>query len=171
MGYPVCVCTCIICGHRNLLKSSQFAQELKSNLIPYSNDTLMCCPETSSTWLYIARSAFTDGILPTLWGRVCALQGLWGHWGALIMIDVVSKCCQCSPPTHSPPIHDTRDITGVVKNSKTSSKNTVQQSLLWNTSYKTDLLIQQIWCDYNVAQESHGCFNISKWYFSKYKMC
>ena len=37
------------------------AQELKSNLQPNINDTLMHCLETSTVWLYIVRSAFTDG--------------------------------------------------------------------------------------------------------------
>ena len=37
------------------------AQALKSNLQPYINDTLMHCLETSTAWLYIARSAFIDG--------------------------------------------------------------------------------------------------------------
>ena len=32
-------------------KPSQFAQELKSNLKPNVNDTLIHCPETSNTWL------------------------------------------------------------------------------------------------------------------------
>ena len=39
------------------------AQELKSNLQPNINDTLMHYLETSTVWLYIARSAFTDGFL------------------------------------------------------------------------------------------------------------
>ena len=42
------------------------AQELKSNLQPDINDTLMRYLETSTVWLYIARSAFTDGFLPTV---------------------------------------------------------------------------------------------------------
>ena len=39
-----------------------------------------------------------------------------------------------------------------------------------HTNYKFALLIQQILRDYNVAQESHSCFNILKQYFLKYKM-
>ena len=35
----------------DLQKLSQFAQELKSNLMPNINDTLMYHPETSSMWL------------------------------------------------------------------------------------------------------------------------
>ena len=37
------------------------AQELKSSLQPYTNDTLMRYLETSTVWLCIARFAFTDG--------------------------------------------------------------------------------------------------------------
>ena len=59
------------------------AQELKSNLQSDINDTLMHYLETSTVWLYIARSAFTDGFLPTVQSCIGALQGLWGHWGAL----------------------------------------------------------------------------------------
>ena len=51
--------------------------------------------ETSTAWLYIARSAFTDGFLLTLQSCISALQGLWGHWGALIIVGVVSNCWQC----------------------------------------------------------------------------
>ena len=50
----------------DLQKPAVMAQELKSNQQPNINDTLMHCLETSTTWLYIARSAFTDGFLPTL---------------------------------------------------------------------------------------------------------
>ena len=42
------------------------AQELKSNLQSNINDTLMHCLGMSTMWLQIARSAFIDGILPTL---------------------------------------------------------------------------------------------------------
>ena len=35
----------------DLRKPSQFAQELKSNLKPNINDTLMHCSETSTMWL------------------------------------------------------------------------------------------------------------------------
>ena len=42
------------------------AQELKSNLQPDINDTLMRYLETSTVWLYIARSAFSDGFFPTV---------------------------------------------------------------------------------------------------------
>ena len=51
-------------------------------------------PETSSAWLWIARSAFTDGFLPTLLNRAGALQGLLANWGALIRIGWVPSCCQ-----------------------------------------------------------------------------
>ena len=37
------------------------AQELKSNLQPNINDTLMHYLETSTVWLYTARSALTNG--------------------------------------------------------------------------------------------------------------
>ena len=40
--------------------------KLKSNLQPNINDTLMHYLEASTAWLYIARSACTDGFLPTL---------------------------------------------------------------------------------------------------------
>ena len=44
------------------------AQELKSNLQPNINDTLMHCLETSTVWLYIARSVyrrlFADRVKP-----------------------------------------------------------------------------------------------------------
>ena len=41
-------------------------QELKSSLQPNTNDTLMRYLETSTVWLSIVRSAFTDGFLPTV---------------------------------------------------------------------------------------------------------
>ena len=74
------------------------AQELKSNLKPNINDTLIHCPEASTTWLLIARSTFTDSFLPSLLGHVAvgALQGMWNHWGTLIRMGGVPSCCQCS---------------------------------------------------------------------------
>ena len=68
------------------------AQELKSNLKPNINDTLMHCLETSTVCLHIDGSAFTDDFLSTLYSRIGALQDLWGHWGALIRVGVVSNC-------------------------------------------------------------------------------
>ena len=76
----------------DLRKPALMAQELKSNLQPDINDTLMCYLETSTVWLYIARSDFTEGFLPTVQSRIRTLQGLWGHWGALIRVGVVSNC-------------------------------------------------------------------------------
>ena len=54
------------------------------------------------------------------------------------------------PPTH-PLIHNTHDITGVVKTQK-SAVNAMWQNYV--RSYKTALLIQKIWCGYNGAQEN-----------------
>ena len=42
----------------------------------------------------MARSAFTGGLFPTLQNHVGPLQGVWGHWEALIRIHGVSNCCQ-----------------------------------------------------------------------------
>ena len=42
----------------------------------------------------MARSAFTDSFLPTLWSCAGVLQVLLGHWGALIRIGCVPDCCQ-----------------------------------------------------------------------------
>ena len=55
-------------------------------------------------------------------------------------------------------MYDTQgDITRVVKYlSQKPAVNTVRQSLLLSSSYKTDLLMQQIWRGYYVAQESHS---------------
>ena len=50
----------------DLRKPALMAQELKSNLWPDINDTLMRYLETSTVWLYIVRSAFIDGFLPTV---------------------------------------------------------------------------------------------------------
>ena len=69
-------------------------QELKSNSKPAINDTLMHCPEVTTMWLWIARSAFTDSFLLTLYNPIGVLQGLRGHWGALIRISEASSCCQ-----------------------------------------------------------------------------
>ena len=70
-------------------------QELKSNLQPNTNDTLTRYLETSTVWLCIAKSGFTDSFLPTVQSHIGALLGLWGHWGALIRVGVVSNCWQC----------------------------------------------------------------------------
>ena len=75
------------------------------------------------------------------------------------------------PPTRPPPINAIRDITGPVKKlSQKPALNTARQSYLWNSSYKSALLIQQIFRGYNAAQENHSGFNVSKRYFLKYKM-
>ena len=47
----------------DLRKLALMAQELKSNLQPDINDTLMRYLETSIVWLYVARFAFTDCFL------------------------------------------------------------------------------------------------------------
>ena len=50
----------------------------------------------------MARSAFTGGLFPTLLNHIGPLQGVWGHWGALIRLHDVSGCCQRpSRPTMS----------------------------------------------------------------------
>ena len=50
----------------DLQKPALMAKELKSNLQPDINDTIMRYLQTSTLWLYIARSAFTNGFLPTV---------------------------------------------------------------------------------------------------------
>ena len=59
-----------------------------------TNDSLMHFPAASTAWLEVVRSAFTDGLLPTLWSHAGALQVLLGHWGVLIRIGCVPDCCQ-----------------------------------------------------------------------------
>ena len=91
-----------------------------------------------------------------------------------------NPCSTCPPtPTTPCPLPPTYVLPfalypwyyqGCKKLSQKPAVNTAWHSWLWNTSYKTALLIKQIWHGYNVAQEDHSCFNISKWYFSKYKM-
>ena len=100
------------------------AQELKSNLQP-NIDTLMHCLETSTVWLYIARSAFTDVFLPCKAAlehyRACGLLGCtnqgWHGVKLLIMsisthaVGYVHIChllrgqhyCQCPNNRESPP--------------------------------------------------------------------
>ena len=78
----------------NLQKLTKWSQELKSKLKFNINDILIHCPEASTTWLWMARSAFRVGFLPTLCCCVGALQGLWDKWGALIRIGWVPDCCQ-----------------------------------------------------------------------------
>ena len=57
---------------------------------------------TPFTGLYMARSAFTGGLFPTLLNHVGPLQDAWGNWGALIRLHGVSGCCQrLSRPTRS----------------------------------------------------------------------
>ena len=50
----------------DLWKPVQIAQELKSFLLPNIKATLQHCPDVPSTWLKMAKSAFTEGFLPTL---------------------------------------------------------------------------------------------------------
>ena len=75
------------------------------------------------------------------------------------------------PPAH-PLITAIHNITVVIKNYHKNQQWILhgRVSYVWNSSYKSDLLIQQILRGYNVAQEEHSCFNVSKWHFSKYKI-
>ena len=41
--------------------------------------TLLLYPETSNTWLQMAKSPFTDGFLLSLSNHQGALQDLWSH--------------------------------------------------------------------------------------------
>ena len=78
------------------------------------------------------------------------------------------------PPTHPPPINSIRDITAVGKNHlKTSSVSYVGGRMCYETiaTYISGLLILQVWRGYTVALVNHSGFNISNWYFSKYKTC
>ena len=79
----------------DLQKPALMAQELKSNLKPNFNDTLMHCPEASTTWLQIARSAFTDSFfqpckMALVHYRACEVTG------EIIRIGEVPSCCQWS---------------------------------------------------------------------------
>ena len=152
-------------------------------------------------------------LLPTLLDCIGALQGLWSHWGALIIISLLPYCCQwqfcsilqfvyipvahwehiatvcdlmcgrtglwfASPPTHPfPPSHPLSThlppyiqhlwyYRGCIMLSQKPAVNSYETL----AGYKSTVLIQQILRGYNVAQENHSCFNISKWHFSKYKM-
>ena len=86
----------------------------------------------------------------------CALMAGWAHFGLPPIITTL-------PPTH-PPLHIQHPwyYRGCKKLSHKPAVNTVRKSLLWNTSYKTALVMQQIWCGYNITQENHSWFNTSK---------
>ena len=47
----------------------------------------------------MASSAFRGGLFSTLQNHVGPLQGVWGHWGALIRLHGVSSCCQLQRPS------------------------------------------------------------------------
>jgi len=73
----------------DLGKPAMYAQELKSILLLIIIATLKHCPGTVTQLLYIRKSAFTGGFLPTLSSHAGPTQILWGHWGALIGWPVV----------------------------------------------------------------------------------
>ena len=74
----------------------------------------------------------------------------------------------CCPPTP----HCLQAISMILEGLQKAIAKTSSECCmgLWNISYKSALLIQQILHGYNAAQESHSCFNVSKRYFLKYKM-
>ena len=103
----------------------------------------------------------------------------WEHSTTVCVLMAVIACLQLAthPHPHSPALCPPTPYKrhpwyyrSCKKLSQKPALNTTRQSQLWNSSYKSALLIQQILRGYNAAQESHSCFNVSKWYFSKYKM-
>ena len=116
-------------------------------------------------------------LLPT---TVSAYQVDCGCFCALLRTHCccVSPCGWYNPPSasqpHPPPINFIRDITAVGKKNHLENQ---QCQLGGRISYETiaiyvcGLLILQVWCGYTVALVNHSGFNISNWYFSKYKMC
>ena len=50
----------------DLWKPIQITQELKSIWLPNIKAALLHYPDVPSTWLKMAKSAFTEGLLPTL---------------------------------------------------------------------------------------------------------
>ena len=80
-----------------------------------------------------------------------------------------TSACPPTPTTLEPTqplIHDTCELQGSI--SKTSSEYCMAEFAIkhYIATYKSTLLIQQIWHGYHVAQENHSCFNISKRYFT-----
>ena len=77
------------------------------------------------------------------------------------------------PPAHPPPINFIRDITAVGKNHLKNQHCQLGGRISYETiaTYIGSLLILQVWRGYTVALVNHSGFNISNWYFSKYKMC
>ena len=65
------------------------------------------------------------------------------------------------PPTH-PLIHDTRDITETFQ--KTFTKPVILTSCqlvyIYNVSYNTSLLLEQVWRGYNQAPQKYSALNI-----------
>ena len=78
-------------------------------------------------------------------------------------------CWDCSTTVYK--LHLYAWYTGVVKNYLKTQQLIIilHGRVSWNGSYKSTLyiLIQQILCGYNITEENHSCFNISKQYFSK----
>ena len=74
------------------------------------------------------------------------------------------------PPSRPPPIDDICDITGAVKNYFKTQLLVIhaRDSYCILRSYKTTLLIWQVWRTYSVAQGKHNCYNTSIQYFLKY---
>ena len=158
----MCICTCNIYVWLDLQKPTIMLQELKFKLCHNINDSLMHCPRTSTVWLKMARSAFTDGSVKLSWcitGPVGPLGSTNQNWlgtkllpMAILIYPVVCvhSCrllgtqhyCLWSngkegqpsvcPPTQ-PLITAIRDITGVVK--KLSQKQ--QWILHGSVNYKT----------------------------------
>ena len=74
------------------------------------------------------------------------------------------------PPTHPPPINFICDITAVDKNHLKNQQSQLDGKIYLAT-YISRLPILCVWYGYIVSQVNHSGFNISNWYFSKYKMC
>ena len=65
-----------------------------------------------------------------------------------------------------------RDITAVDKNHLKNQQSQLDSKIYLEIhSYISRLPILCVWCGYIVSQVNHSGFNISIWYFSKYKMC
>ena len=77
-----------------------------------------------------------------------------------------------TPNNRPPPINFIRDITAVDKNHLKNQQSQLDGKIyLQIHSYISRLPILCVWCGYIVSQVNHSGFNISNWYFSKYKMC
>ena len=77
------------------------------------------------------------------------------------------------PPSRPPPINSICDIKAVGKNHLKNQKCQLGGRISYETIaiYVSGLLILQVWRGYTVALVNHSGFNISNWYFSKYKTC